>query len=385
MSKSIYFQPEHDLFRQTCRDFFQTQIIPQFKSWEEMRTIPRAAWQQMGEMGYLGLIHDEQYGGSNTDLFYSVVFLEEVGRAANGGLGAAISVQEYMAVNHLAKAGSDALKEKYLRPAIAGTAIAALAITEPDAGSDVQGIRTTAQREGDFFIVNGSKTFITSGHSADFITTLVRTDAGHSLLIIDANSEGVSRTKLNKIGWHSSDTAEIAFDNVRVPASNLIGEDGMGFYYVMDSFQLERLVAAVLSVAAAEYCIEMTLQYMHERTAFGKPIAKYQALRHRIADLATEVKACQELVYHTAWLFEQGEFAVKECSMCKLKATELQKEVVDACLQMYGGFGYMEEYPIAQMYRDARVATIVGGTSEIMREIIAKMQFDSVGYKAAYK
>lgn len=382
---SPYFNSEHDLFRQSCRDFLAQNIIPQFKSWEELRTIPREAWKSLGDMGYLGLIHEEAYGGSAADLFYSVVFLEEIGRAANGGLGAAISVQEYMAVNHLAKAGSPGLKEKYLAPAIAGTAIAALAITEPDAGSDVQGIRCKAERDGDFYLVNGSKTFITSGHSADFITTLVRTGDSHSLLIIDANSEGVSRTKLNKIGWHSSDTAEIAFDNVRVPAANIIGEEGMGFYYVMDSFQLERLVAAILSVGAAEYCIEMTLQYMHERVAFGKPIAKYQVLRHRIADLSTEVKACQQLVYHTAWLMQKGEFAVKECSMCKLKATELQKEVVDACLQMFGGFGYMEEYPIAQMYRDARVATIVGGTSEIMREIIAKMQFDAVGYKAAYK
>lgn len=385
MSKSPYFSAEHDMFRESCRAFFQKDIIPQFKHWEEIRTIPHSAWRQLGDMGYLGLIHDEAYGGSNADLFYSVIFLEEVGRAANGGLGAAVSVQEYMAVNHLAKAGSAALKEKYLRPAIAGELIAALAITEPDAGSDVQAIRTTAQRDGDFFIVNGSKTFITSGCSADFITTLVKTEAGHSLIIIDANSEGLTRTKLNKMGWHSSDTAELAFDNVRVPVSNIIGDEGMGFYYVMDSFQLERLVAAILSVAAADACIDMTLQYMHERSAFGKPIAKYQALRHRIADLATEVKACQQLVYHTAWLIQQGEFAVKECSMAKLKATELQKEVVDACLQMYGGFGYMEEYPIAQMYRDARVATIVGGTSEIMREIIAKMQFDAVGYKTAYK
>ncbi len=385
MQKSPYFQEEHHLFRQSVRDFLQREIIPQFPKWEQERTIPHSDWKKFGDMGYLGLVHEEAYGGSNADLFYSVVFLEEIGRAANGGLGAAISVQEYMAVNHLAKAGSPFLKEKYLRPAIAGTAIAALAITEPDAGSDVQAIRTTAKRDGDDFIVSGSKTFITSGCSADFITTLVRTEKGHSLLIIDAQSAGLSRTKLNKIGWHSSDTAEIAFDQVRVPVENIIGDEGMGFYYVMDSFQLERLVAAILSISAADYCIEMTLKYMHERSAFGKSISKYQVLRHRIADLATEVKACQQLIYHTAYLIQEGEFAVKECSMSKLKATELQKEVVDACLQMFGGFGYMEEYQIAGMYRDARVATIVGGTSEIMREIIAKMAFDAVDYQKAYK
>lgn len=383
--KSLYFSEDHQLFRQSLRDFLQKEFAPQFKTWETERNIPRAAWQRLGEMGYLGLIHDEQYGGTNADFFYSVIFLEEIGRAGNGGLGAAVCVQEYMACNHIARAGSQYLKDKYLRPTIEGKLVAALAVTEPNAGSDVQGILTTAKREGDFYIVNGSKTFITNGFGADYITTAVKTENGLSLMVIDGNSEGLTRTKLNKMGWHSSDTAELAFDNVKVPVQNLIGDDGYGFYYIMDSFQLERLTVAILSIGGAQAILDSTIQYMHERSTFGKPIAKYQVLRHKIATLATELEACRQMVYHTSWLFKEGEFAVKECSMCKAKATELQKQIADECLQMFGGYGFMEEYPIAAAYRDARAATIVGGTTDIMNEIIAKMLIDDVAYKAAYK
>ena len=268
---------------------------------------------------------------------------------------------------------------------MAGELIAALAVSEPDVGSNVQGIRSSARREGDHFIVDGSKTFISNGYYADFITTLVKTEGGLSLLVIPGDAEGVHRTKLRKMGWHSSDTAEIQFDSVRVPAANLVGQEGMGFYYIMDSFQLERLAGGILCVGANDAILEMTLQYMQEREAFGRPIAKFQALRHRLADLASEVEACRQLVHHTCWLYTKGEFAVKECSMVKLHAAELQKRVADECLQMFGGYGYMEEYPIARAYRDTRVGTIAGGTSEIMREIIAKMMIDDVKYSTAYK
>lgn len=384
MAKSLYFKEEHELFRQSLRAFFEKEIKPHFAEWESNRQIPKWAWAKMGEMGYLGLCHEEKYGGSDADFFYSVVFLEELSRAGNGGFACALSVHEYMALNHIARAGSSAQKEKFVKAGVAGQKIAALAISEPDVGSDVQGIRTSAKLEGDYYIVNGAKTFISNGYYADFITTLVKTEKGLALLIIDGDAEGVSRSKLNKMGWHASDTAEISFDEVKVPKDRLIGEDGSGFYYVMDSFQLERLSAAILAVGAMDGIIEMTLKYMHERKAFGRPIAKFQVLRHRLADLLTEVEACKQLVYHTAWLHDQGEFAVKECSMCKLKATELQKRVADECLQMFGGYGYMEEYPIAQIYRDTRVGTIVGGTSEIMREIIAKMAIDATQYEGAY-
>jgi acyl-CoA dehydrogenase len=383
--KSPYFQTEHELFRQSVRDFLQKEIVPHYKEWEENEQIPRWAWQKMGQMGYLGLCHEEKYGGSDSDFFYSLVFLEELAKSGNGGFSCAISVHEYMALNHIARAGSAFQKEKYLAPGIAGEKIAALGVSEPDAGSNVQGIRTSAVLEGDHYVVNGSKTFISNGFYADFITALVKTGDGLSLLIIEGNTPGVNRSKLKKMGWHSSDTAEIQFDNVKVPKENLVGTEGMGFYYIMDSFQLERLVGGVLAIGAMDGMINMAMQYMQEREAFGRPIAKYQVLRHRMADLMTEVEASRQLTYHTAWLFTHEQFAVKEASMVKLHASELQKKVADECLQVFGGYGYMEEYPIARAYRDTRAGTIAGGTSEILREIIAKMAIDDVKYATAYK
>jgi alkylation response protein AidB-like acyl-CoA dehydrogenase/putative sterol carrier protein len=337
----------------------------------------------MGEMGYLGLCHEERYGGSEIDFFCSVVFLEELGKT-NAGFQTAISVHTYMATNHIARAGSDYLKEKYLRPAIAGKLISALAISEPEAGSDVQAIRTTAKREGDFYVINGSKTWITNGTYCDFYEVAVKTDKGISLIIVEGEQAGVTRTKLNKMGLHSSDTAEISFQDVRVPVANLIGEEGKGFYYIMDSFQLERLVAAIMSVGGMDWAMAQTLEYMAQRQTFGRTINKYQALRHTIAQLASEIEQNRQFVYHTAWLHAQGEFCVKECSMAKLLSTELSKRVIDECLQMFGGYGYVEDFPICRAYRDVRVGTIAGGTTQIMREIIAKMVIDDVQYKPAY-
>lgn len=382
--KSPFFKEEHKLFRESLRTFLEKEIAPHFDEWEEQQQIPRWAWKKMGEMGYLGLSHDEEYGGMGADFWYSVVFLEELGRIGNGGFGCAMSVHEYMALNHISRAGSAVQKEQFLRPGIAGEKIAALAISEPDVGSNVQGIRTSAMLDGDHYVVNGSKTFISNGYYADFITTLVKTEAGLSLLIIPGDAPGVERTKLKKMGWHSSDTAEIHFDNAKVPKENLIGQEGMGFYYIVDSFQLERLAGGLLAIGAMDGILHMTCKYMQEREAFGRPIAKFQALRHRMADLMTEAEACRQLAHHTSWLFTEGEFAVKECSMVKLRASELQKTVVDECLQFFGGYGYMEEYPIARAYRDTRVGTIAGGTSEIMREIIAKMALDDVNYAQVY-
>jgi alkylation response protein AidB-like acyl-CoA dehydrogenase len=338
----------------------------------------------MGELGYLGLNYPEDHGGLAADFFYSVVFLEEIARAGSGGFAAAVGVHEYVSMAHLASIGSEDLKRRYLGPAVRGEKIGALAISEPDAGSNVAGLRTTLRREGDHYVLNGSKTFITNGVYADFIVVACQAEGGLSLVVVDAPSEGLSRTKLNKMGWHCSDTAELAFDNVRVPTENLIGEEGMGFYYIMSSFQLERLIMGIMGVAGMDLALEETLRYMHEREAFGRPIAKYQALRHRIADVATELEAARQFTYHTCWLHEQGEFAVRECSMVKLYVSELGTKVADACLQMFGGYGYMEEYPLARMYRDARVGTIAGGTSEIMREIIAKLMIDDKQYRSGY-
>lgn len=382
--KSFYFKEEHQLFRETVRDFFQKEVNPYTAEWEEKRQIPREIWKKMGDMGYLGLIHDEKYGGMNADFWYSVVFLEELART-NGGFSSAVSVHEFMATNHIAKAGNDALKQKYLVPAIAGEKVAALAVSEPGAGSDVAAIRTQARLEGDHFVVNGQKLWITNGTYCDFYTTLIKTDRGMSLIVIDADVPGVSRKKLNKMGLHSSDTAEVFFDEVRVPVSNLIGEEGKGFYYIMDSFQLERLVIGISSIGANELTLEQTLQYMSERQTFGRKINQYQVLRHNIAQLASEIEQNKQFVYHTCWLHTQDEYVVKECSMIKLLSAELNKKVVDECLQMFGGCGYIEDFPICQAYRDVRVGTIAGGTSQIMREIIAKIVIDGIEHKTAYK
>ncbi len=387
--KSLYFTEDHQIFRQSVRQFMQKEVLPNIEQWEEDKKLPREIWRKMGEMGYLGIGFPEAYGGMNADFFFDVIFLEELARSGSGGFSAAFSVHEYMAIAHINEAGSEELKQKYLVPALKGDKIGALAISEPDAGSDVGNLRTTATKKGDFYYINGSKTFITNGVYSDFITLAVRTGGngfgGLSLIIVDGNSEGLTRTPLKKLGWHCSDTGELAFDNVKVPVENLVGEEGKGFYYLMDSFRLERLVAAVMSVAGSELAVEVTLQYMAERSTFGRSINKYQVLRHRFADLATEIEAAKQFTYHTCWLYSQGEMAVKQCSMVKLLTSELAKKVADVCLQSFGGYGFMEEYPMARMFRDTRAGTIVGGSSEIMREIIAKMVIDDVQYNSAYQ
>jgi acyl-CoA dehydrogenase len=392
---SLFFTDDHELFRQSVRQFIAREVVPHTDDWETNRRIPISIFQRMGEQGYLGLPFAEDVGGANADFWYSVVWLEELARCGMGGFITAVSVHQYMAINHIAKAGSDALKKQYLVPAILGQKVAALAITEPDAGSDVSAIRTTARRETtpdgtDVFVIDGAKTFISNGTYGDFVTLAVKTrpeagNAGVSLIVVDLDSAGVSRTKLNKMGWHSSDTAEIRFDGVRVPTANLIGQENAGFYYLMESLQLERLVAAIMAVSGAQLALDWTLDYLNEREAFGKKIGKFQAIRHKIADVATEIEVARAFVYHTCWLFTQGDVAVKECSMAKLYASEMQKRTIDTCLQYFGGYGYIEDYPICRAYRDVRVGTIAGGSSEIMREIIAKMVVDAIAYRPVYE
>ena len=386
---SQYFNQDHQLFRQSVRQFIEKEVIPNASTWETERQIPKSIFKKMGDLGYLGINFSEDFGGTNADLWYSVVFLEEIARSTMGGFSTAVSVHQYMAINHIAKIGSPFLKEKYLIPAIAGDKIAALGISEPNAGSDVSAILTTAVRDGDEYVINGSKTFITNGTYGDFITLTCKTNTtagvnGISLIVLDLCAEGISRTKLNKMGWHSSDTAEINFDNVRVPVTHLIGQENAGFYYLMESLQLERLVASIMAVSGAELSLALTIQYLHERETFGRPIAKYQAIRHKIAEMATEVDIAREFVYSTCWKFTQGEVVVKECSMAKLFTSELAKRVADGCLQFFGGFGYIEDYPICRIYRDARVGTIAGGTSEIMKEIISKIVVDGAAYQKVY-
>ncbi|MBP9152561.1 MAG: acyl-CoA dehydrogenase family protein [Flavobacteriales bacterium] len=382
------FTEEHKIFRQGLRDFLDREVMPNIDQWEEEQRMPKDLWPKFGEMGYFGLNYPEKYGGIDADFMYSVIFMEEISKCESGGFMILPAVQQYMSSPYIYKHGSEFLKEKYLTKVISGEWIACIGISEPGAGSDVANIQTKAIRAGEHYVVNGSKTFITNGVYGDFVVAVVKTDpamgaAGVSLLIIDLNSEGVTRNKLKKLGWHASDTAELHFDNVKVPAENLIGDEGQGFYYLMGGLQLERLTGSIAGYASCEWAIKYTLQYMSERHAFGRSINKFQVLRHRMAQLISEVEANKQFVQHCARQHDAGEYIVKECSMAKLLSSELAEKVMTQCLQSFGGYGFMEEYKMARAYRDCRVGTIGGGSSEIMREIIAKMVIDDTSYQRA--
>ena len=384
---SYYFTEEHELFRQGLRQFLEKEAIPYIDEWEKEQRVPKEIWKKFGDMGYLGLNLPEEYGGMNADFWYSVVFLEELSRCWSGGFSIIPTAHQFMAIPYIANVGSDFLKEKYLTKAIAGEWIACIGITEPTAGSDAANIKTTAIRQGDHYIVNGSKIFITNGIYGDFVITVVKTNpelkaAGTSLLVIDLNAEGITKTKLNKLGWHASDTAQLFFDNVKVPVENLIGEENKGFYYLMGGLQLERLAGAIGAVSASDAALKYALQYMSEREAFGRKINQFQALRHRIADMASEIEATKYFIYHVCRMHNDKKYAVKEASMAKLLATELSDKTMYKALQFFGGYGFIEDYKIARMFRDSRVGTIGGGSSEIMREIISKLVIDDVQYQS---
>lgn len=383
--QSLFFTEEHEMFRQSIQDFLKQEVVPHLNKWEEEGKIDHEVYRKMGEMGFLGLDTAEAYGGMGTDFMYTNILLEEIGKIGALGFGTAIASHVYLAMNYLSKGGSEALKQKYLVPSVKGELVGALGMTEPFAGSDLKNIRTTAVREGDYYIVNGSKTFITNAFYGDYIVTAVKTEKGISLLVIDNAMEGVAVSKLNKMGLRSSDTAEISFNNVKVPVENLLGEEGKGFYYMMESLQTERLTVSQISVGTMQYVLDITLQYIGEREAFGSPINKLQVLRHKIADIATELEAWKQFTYITSYRFSKGEFVVKECSMLKLRTSDFLNQMTYDCLQMFGGYGFMEEFPIARVYRDIRVIPIFAGTSEIMKEIIAKIVIDQTEYKPAYK
>ncbi len=386
-SNPYYFSEEHDLFRQTFRDFLEKEVRPNIDQWEKDGFLPREIYKKFGDMGFFGMTLPEAYGGMGGDLWYNVIFDEEIARMNSGGFGASIGAHPLLALTHINAEGNEDQKQRYLVPGIKGEKVGCLAITEPGGGSDVQAIRTTAIRDGDHFTVNGSKTFITNGVLSDFLIVVVRTDPtiqgsrGISLLIIDRDSPGLSATMLDKLGWRASDTGEIAFDDVKVPAENLLGSEGQGFLYIMQHFVSERLAMGSGGVAAAAYALELTLQYMNEREAFGKKINRFQELRHRIAQMSAEIEMNRIFVYELYRRYNEGDYPVKESSMCKLLGTQLADKVINDCLQMFGGFGYMESYPLARMFRDARLGQIGGGTSEIMREIISRTMIEGREYK----
>ncbi len=386
--ESIYFNEEHHLFRESLRDFLKKEVVPHIEKWEKTGTIDRFIWEKFGEMGFFGLAYPEEYGGMDLDLFYTVILLEELQRINSGGFAAAIWAHVYLAMTHINKEGSHEIKQRYLTASITGEKIGCLCITEPFGGSDVAGMRTTAVKKGDKYIINGSKTFITNGVYSDYLVVAAKTtpelgNKGISIFVLDRDMPGISATKLDKLGWRASDTGEIAFDNVEVPAENLMGEENMGFPYIMQHFALERLIMGINAHARSEFAIEYALQYMSEREAFGRTIDKFQALRHTMADLATEVEICKTFNYTVAHRLNNKEYVVKEATMSKLQSTKVADNVIYQCLQMLGGYGYIEEYPMARLLRDSRLGPIGGGTSEILREIIAKMIIDGKDYKPA--
>lgn len=385
---STYFTEEHDLFRESLKDFLQKEVVPHIEKWEKTGTIERFIWEKFGEMGFFGINYPEAYGGLNLDLFYTVIFLEELQKINSGGFAAAMWAHSYLAMTHLNAEGDERIKKDYLAPSILGKKIGCLCITEPFGGSDVAAMRTTAVKKGDKYIINGSKTFITNGIYSDYLVVAAKTspelgNKGISIFLIDRDVKGVSATKLDKLGWRASDTAEIAFDNVEIPVENLMGEENKGFPYIMQHFALERLIMGINAHARSEFAIDYTLQYMSEREAFGKTINKFQALRHKMAELVTDVEHCKLFNYATIARLDKGDYVVKEATMSKLKSTKVADDVMYSCLQMLGGYGYIEEYPLARLFRDSRLGPIGGGTSEILKEIIAKMVIENKDYKKA--
>ncbi|WP_452221153.1 acyl-CoA dehydrogenase family protein [Lacinutrix salivirga] len=384
----MYFTEEHEMFRKSLQDFLQKEVVPHIDKWEQTGHIERFIWEKFGEMGFFGINYPEQYGGMDLDLFYTVILLEELQKINSGGFAAAIWAHAYLAMTHVNKEGSEAIKQKYLTASITGEKIGCLCITEPFGGSDVAGMRTTAIKKGDTYVLNGSKTFITNGVYSDYLVVAAKTDpeAGHkgmSIFIMDRDTPGISATKLDKLGWRASDTGEIAFDNVTIPASNLMGEEGKGFPYIMQHFALERLIMGINAHARAEFALEYAKQYMSERTAFGKTIDKFQALRHSYAEMYADMTICKAFNYSIAYRLNKGEYVVEEATISKLKSTKMADDVINQCLQFLGGYGYMEEYPLARLLRDSRLGPIGGGTSEILREIIAKLVIDNKDYKPA--
>jgi hypothetical protein len=384
----MYFTEEHNLFRESFREFLQKEVVPHIDKWEETGHIERFIWEKFGEMGYFGLTYPEQYGGLGLDFFYTVIFLEELQRVNSGGFAAAMWAHNYLAMTHLNAEGDERIKEKYLSASISGEMIGCLCVTEPFCGSDVAAMRTTAVKKGDKYIINGSKTFITNGVYSDYLVVAAKTapelgNKGMSMFVIDRDTKGVSATKLNKLGWRASDTGEIAFDNVEIPAENLMGEEGKGFPYIMQHFASERLIMGINAHARAEFALEYAMDYMKEREAFGRSIDKFQALRHIIAQRVSEVEMAKTFNYTVSKRLSENEYVVKEASMSKLLSTKIADETIYDCLQMLGGYGYIEEYPMARLLRDSRLGPIGGGTSQILKEIIAKMVIDKKEYKAA--
>src|SRR3954467_5124958 len=375
--RHFIFTDEHDQLRESIRQFAQKELAPHSAEWEET-TFPNWVFQRMGELGFLGLDKPEEYGGQGGDYYTSLVLAEEITHAQSGGLAMGVAVHPAWAMPPILKFGTEEQKQEWVVPAIKGEKILCLGITEPDAGSDVRGIRTRAVRDGEEYVINGAKTYITNGHRADVIVLVTKTDPeagydGFTLFLVPMDAPGVVREqRLQKLGMHASDTALLAFQDVRVPDTAVLGQVGKGFYHIMWELQGERLIGAAGCVAGAQRCFEQTLQYAQERTAFGRQIGKFQVIRHKFAEMATKIESARQMVYVTAWRFNNGEYPVREISMAKLHASRIAVEVADECIQIHGGAGYMKEYGVERVWRDMRLNRIGAGTDEIMLDVIGK-------------
>ncbi|MGE0870651.1 MAG: acyl-CoA dehydrogenase family protein [Kofleriaceae bacterium] len=370
---------EHEALRGVVRRFVEREIKPHGEVWEREGKTPRELLKAMGKLGLFGVAVPKEHGGAGLGAFGLIVLAEELARSTFGGVTVTVMVHTGMASPHLLHAGSPAQIDRYLPAIVAGEKISAIVVSEPDAGSDVASIRTRAVRDGDHWVLNGSKTFISNGYYGDLYFVLARTDdtvkssRGMSMFLVERDTPGLRiGRKLEKMGDFCSDTAEIHFESCRVPAANVLGEPNKGFYSVMHNFQRERLVLGAMSTGEARAAFDMTIDYLSQRKVFGAPLLEKQAIRHKLAALEAKLEAAKQLLYHAAWLFDHGHDCVRECSMVKALCPEVTNEVMYACQQLHGGMGYMREYPIERMVRDARLHAIGGGATEVMLDQIAK-------------
>jgi acyl-CoA dehydrogenase len=377
MDRNIYSE-EHELYRKSFRQFIEREVIPNQEKWREQGIVDREAWRKAGEAGFLCPWLDEEYGGAGADFLYSAIIMEEMAKVYESGF--AMPLHSDIIVPYLASFGSDEQKKKWLPKCVSGEAISAIAMTEPGTGSDLAAVKTTAVRDGDEYVINGAKTFISNGILCDFCIVVAKTDpdpanahTGISLFLVPADTPGFQRgKKLKKMGMASQDTAELFFEDCRVPASAMLGQEGGGFIMLMNKLQQERLVVAIGAQAAAEQVLKDTIAYTKERKAFGRPISKFQNTRFKLAECAAKIEVGRAFIDKLVSEHASGKYLVKECSMAKLWQSEMAQEVVDECLQLFGGYGYMTEYPVCRAFMDARVQRIYAGTNEIMKVIISK-------------
>jgi acyl-CoA dehydrogenase len=371
------FTPEHDELRASVRAFVERELLANAQEWEDKESFPREIFERVGSLGFFGAKFPESVGGLGPDFVADAVVTEEFTRCGSGGVAASLGAHKDLASLYVYNFGTPEQHQRWLRPALEGSSVGALGVTEPDAGSDVAAIKTAAVRDGDDWVINGSKIFITNGSWADFVVVAAKTDptGGHdgiSLFVVEAGTPGFSSRRIPMLGWRTGQTGELSFDDVRVPGDHLLGEVGKGFYAIMQNFAWERLVMALGQVSGAQRTYDLAKAYALERPAFGRPVGKFQVWRHRFADMATRIAAGRALTYRALRLYVAGENPIKEVAMAKLYTSEVAFHVADECVQIHGGYGYMMEFPAQRAWRDSRLGPIGGGTSEIMKEIIGR-------------